>query len=258
MTLKVSDLQVILDGKEIIKDINFEVEKNELVIILGVNGAGKTTLMKSLIGIIKHTKGRITIDNKDISKLSNNNRARLMSYIPQNSELNLKYTVKDFVAMGVTPYLGAFNMPSKKDEEVVEEALKKLNIEHLKNSYFNCISGGERQLAYLARAIMQRADIMVLDEPTAYLDFKRQHVFLEIVKNFINENNKSAILTVHDPNLALRYADKIIVIDNSTVLKVINKKSNEYQGDFINTLNQIYDNKLRLVDCGKSYMVVWE
>lgn len=258
MTLKVSDLQVVINDNEIINNINFEILENELVMILGVNGAGKTTLMKTLLGLIKANKGTITIDNKDITKLSIIDRAKLMSYIPQNSELNLRYTVKEFVAMGITPYLGVFDMPSDKHEALVIDALKKLNIENIQNSYFDSISGGEKQIAYLARNIMQGADIMILDEPTAYLDFKRQHIFLEIVKEFIKENNKSAILTVHDPNLALRYADKIIVIDNSTVLKVIEKKSNDYQSEFLNALNQIYDNKLRLIDCGASYMVVWE
>lgn len=257
MSIEVKNLRVKIEDKEIVKNINFNINENELVMVLGLNGAGKTTIMKTLVGINKATDGQILFDGEDITKLSISKRGKLMSYIPQSTEPPLKYTVREFVEMGITPHLGIFDMPSKIHDYDVDKALELLKIVDIKDNYLDVISGGEKQLAYLARAIVQKAKFMVLDEPTAYLDFKRQHLFIRELKNFIKETKKGAILTVHDPNIALRYADKIIVIHNKEVLNIIHKKE-DYQNEFLNILNKIYDNKLRLISCGKSYMVTWE
>ncbi|WP_242984741.1 ABC transporter ATP-binding protein [Clostridium taeniosporum] len=185
--LEINNLTVNYSNKIVLKNINLVLNKGEVTILLGLNGAGKTTLLKSMIGLIESITGEVIYDNKDLLKLSNKDRGKLISYIPQNLHTNQNYSVKDVVLMGITPYLGVFDMPSKEHYKLVDDILKKLNIEYLKDKYISEISGGERRLVYLARIFIQNASIILLDEPNTFLDYVKQHEFFKFISNLIKK-----------------------------------------------------------------------
>ncbi|KFX58613.1 ABC transporter ATP-binding protein [Clostridium botulinum] len=244
--LEINNLNVKYSNKTVLKDINLALNKGEVTILLGLNGAGKTTLLKSMIGLMKRTTGEVIYNNKDILKLSNKERGKLISYIPQNLHTSQNYSVKDVILMGITPYLGMFDMPSKEHHELVNDILKKLNIEYLKDKYISEISGGERRLVYLARIFIQNSKIILLDEPNTFLDYVKQHEFFKFISDLIRKNNLINLITVHDINLALRYADKIVILSSNEIVDVIDCKVNGYEKKFVSLMEKIYNKKLEI------------
>ncbi|MFR2301286.1 MAG: ATP-binding cassette domain-containing protein, partial [Clostridium paraputrificum] len=139
------------------------MKPGETTILLGLNGAGKTTLLKTISGLVKYKNGKIKYDNNEFLKWSNKERGKLISYIPQYIHTNQNYMVEDIILMGITPYLGIFDMPSEEHYKMVDDILKKLNIYHLKNKCIGELSGGERRMVYLGRILMQECKIRLLD-----------------------------------------------------------------------------------------------
>ncbi|WP_315078495.1 ABC transporter ATP-binding protein [uncultured Clostridium sp.] len=244
--LEINNLSVRYSNKTVLKNINLVLNKGEVTILLGLNGAGKTTLLKSMIGLMKSISGEVIYDNKDILKLSNKERGKLISYISQNLHTSQNYSVKDIILMGITPYLGVFDMPTKEHYKLVEEILKKLNIEYLKDKYIGDISGGERRLVYLARIFIQNSNIILLDEPNTFLDYVKQHEFFKFISDLIRENNLINLITVHDINLALRYADKIVILNENEIVDIVDCKIEGYEKKFISLMEKIYNKKLEV------------
>lgn len=221
MSLYLKNIKVERGSKVIVEDFSLNVKQGELVAVLGLNGTGKTTLIKAIAGLLPIVQGEIFLDGRPISKMKPRERAKRITYVPQQMTCDLEYTVSDFILMGITPYLDFWQTPKKDDYEQVEKILNDLNLSHLKASRLSQISGGERQMAYLARALMQKANVMLLDEPTAHLDFKRQHEFLHTLKQVKAQGNKTVLICIHDPNLALQYADRIAVLHNKQILGAV-------------------------------------
>lgn len=244
--LEINNLIVKYSKKTVLKNINLGLNKGEVTILLGLNGAGKTTLLKSIIGLMPSVTGEVIYDNKNILKLSNKEKGKLISYIPQNLHTSQNYSVKDVILMGITPYLGIFDMPSKEHYELVDEVLKKLNIEYLKDKYISEISGGERRLVYLARIFIQNSNIILLDEPNTFLDYVKQHEFFDFITDLIRKNNLINLITVHDINLALRYADKIVILSCNEIVDVIDCKIQGYEKKFVSLMEKIYKKKLEI------------
>jgi iron complex transport system ATP-binding protein len=201
---------------DVLKGISFKAEKGGLTTILGPNGSGKTTLFKCISGLWKYYKGEIQVDGIIIDRLSFKKRARLFSFVPQEHEPPFPYSVFDVVLMGRASYIGVFSSPGKKDFEKAEEALNTVGIEHLRNIPYTKISGGERQLTLIARAISQEASVMLLDEPTSHLDFKNQINILKKIKEIANVRGITVVMTLHDPNLAGLFSDKVVVINSGS------------------------------------------
>lgn len=255
MSIAVKNITVKIDESTIIKDISLECRKGEMVALLGLNGAGKTTLIKAIAGITKTSGGSISIDDKEISSLSPKDRGKHIAYVPQQVSTTFDYEVEDFVLMGVTPYLGVFETPKKKHREEAQKALEFLGIEKLRGKKLLTLSGGEKQMVYLARALVQQAMLMVLDEPTAYLDFKRQHHFLGDLRDVVRRSNKAVLLSVHDPNLALQYADQIVILHEQTILTTLRKGEQGWETHLQNALDILYEGKVRLIK-NKEHMIV--
>ncbi len=229
--------------EDILKDVSFTTEKRRLTVILGPNGSGKSTLFKCITGIWEPYKGSILADGKEINKLSHLERAKIFAVVPQEHEPAFPYSVFDIVLIGRAPYVGLFSSPNSKDYKKAEQALKSLGIYHLRDKPYNKISGGEKQLVLLARALAQEAPFMLLDEPTSNLDFKNQIKVLSKIKNLAYEKGLTALVTLHDPNLASLFADKIILIKNGKIVaegepeKILNEK----------LIEEIYGVKVRIV-----------
>lgn len=200
--------------EDILKDISFTAEKSSITTILGPNGSGKTTLFKCIAGLWKQSSGEILFNGKSIDRLSFRNRARIFSLVPQEHEPPFPYSVLDVVLMGRAFNVGIFSTPGKRDYEIAEEAIVTVGIEHIKNKPYTKISGGERQLTLIARALTQQTPVMLLDEPTSHLDFRNQIGVLKKLREIVKEKALVLIMTLHDPNLAMFFSDKLVVINS--------------------------------------------
>ena len=243
MILNAKDVTFSYDKEETLKGVSFSADKGDFLCVLGSNGCGKTTLFKCLLGIYQAQKGDIYVQNKSIKKYSVSELAKNIAYIPQAHVPTFNYTVLDAVLMGRSAYIGKFSSPTKEDKEKAYMALKRLNIERLATKGYSEISGGERQLVLIARAIVQNSQILLMDEPTSNLDYGNQLLVLQEVKK-LSDDGYTVIMSTHNPDHAFMFASKSVVIKNGVVLTEGNPK-NTLNSDI---LEQIYGVELDLID----------
>ncbi|MDR1530142.1 MAG: ABC transporter ATP-binding protein [Burkholderiales bacterium] len=203
-------------GREILKDITFTLRRGEVLCLLGPNGTGKTTLLKCLLGLLRPQNGQIRLQNEDLLHSSTKRRAQIISYVPQSSMLNFPYTVLETVMMGRLPHLGFGSAPTPRDYRAAESTLKEMGIADLADRFFQKLSGGERQLVMIARALAQEAHLLILDEPTANLDFFNQTRTLKLIRCLARQE-RTILLTTHSPDHAFLVADQIIMIKNGNI-----------------------------------------
>jgi len=204
---------------KVLEDINLSIHENKFYGIIGPNGSGKTTFIRNLSRGLMPQKGTIYLEGNDITAFSNRELARKISYVPQNTHLEFEFSVMDIVLMGRSPYLKRLQSESKSDIDVVENAMKITNTWHLRNKNIGEISGGERQRVIIARALAQQAKIMLLDEPVSQLDIHHQIEILRMVKKLTEEKRLTAIISLHDLNLAAQYSDQVILLKKGRVFK---------------------------------------
>lgn len=217
MSIEVKDLCFSYGEREVLHGVSFKAEQGEFLSILGPNGVGKSTLFRCVLGLLRDYTGSITVEGRDAKSLSIREAAKLVAYIPQSSHPAFNYSVRDIVLMGTTSGLGTFSTPKKEDVRRVEEALEKIGISHLAERYFHRISGGERQLALIARALVQRAPVLMLDEPTASLDFGNQLLVLTQARELAREGY-TVIQTTHNPEQSYMFSDRILALRGGEVL----------------------------------------
>lgn len=210
---EVKDISFSYDGEEIFSNISFSIDKGDVLCILGPNGTGKTTLIKCLNGLHDIDSGEILINGKNIKKLSFREISKHIGYIPQSHVPSFPFKVLDVVIMGRAPYLNLGESPKKKDMDIAIDSLKTLGIEHLKDKEYTNLSGGERQLVFLARILCQQPDILILDEPTSHLDFGNQIRLLEIVDNLASAG-LSIIMSSHFPDHTFLSSTKVAILKN--------------------------------------------
>ena len=200
------------------EDISFGLEKGFFLSILGPNGSGKTTLLKIIAGLFKQDKGEIKINGKEISSYGKKELASLISYVPQTIYSVFPYSVYEIVMMGRNPYLNMFGIEKKKDVEIVEEYLRLLEICDIKEKGINEVSGGEAQRAFIARALAQEPELILLDEPNAHLDIKHQILIFEILSKLIEKKNISVVSVSHNLNLIAQFTDRVIALKNGRLI----------------------------------------
>ncbi len=211
MRIRTKNLYFSYGTHPILKDMDFRAHEGSLVAVLGPNGAGKSTLFKCILGFLKGYEGEILIDDVDIRSMTRTEIARKVAYIPQQVAPVFDYPVLDMVLMGTTGNLGILQSPKEKEIEEAYAALRELGIEHLADRGFARISGGERQLVLISRALVQKAKVIIMDEPTANLDYGNQFRVMNKVKK-LTEDGYTIILSTHNPEHALLFADKCFVI----------------------------------------------
>lgn len=209
MSLKVEGLSFSYPRKEVLKEIGFSIEPGDYLAILGTNGAGKSTLLKCLNKILKPSGGRVLINDQDINLLKRRELAKNIAYVPQNHDSSRK-TVFDTVLLGRKPYIQWD--ASEEDLDKVYAILDMLKLKDSALTYADELSGGQLQKVIIARALAQEPRILLMDEPTSNLDLKNQMEVLGLVKEVIQEQNLSAVVTMHDLNLALRFANKFLLL----------------------------------------------
>jgi iron complex transport system ATP-binding protein len=205
-------------AEAVVRDISFTVDKGTFTALLGPNGCGKTTLFKCIAGLWRPESGRVILDGHDISTLSYRKRASLLSMVPQEHVPPFPYSVCEAVLMGRAPHIPMYSAPAAKDEKAAMSALDAVGISHLGSRSYTRISGGERQLVLIARALAQEAPLVLLDEPTSHLDFRNQHLVLETMHRVAAEKGLTVLTTLHDPNLAASFARRIIMLRDGMVI----------------------------------------
>ena len=218
MSVEVKNLSFSYGDRPILHDISFKVEKGEFVSILGPNGVGKSTLFRCMLGLLSGYTGEILINGMDSRKMSPREAARHVAYIPQSSDPSFNYSVFDIVLMGCTSSLSRFASPGKKAFERCQWALEKIGIENMADRCYHRLSGGEQQLVMLARALTQNAPILMMDEPTANLDFGNQIRVLQQMKA-LSQEGYTVIQTTHHPEQSYMFSDRILAVQNGRILK---------------------------------------
>ncbi len=217
-TLKAVDLTCGYRNKAVLEHVSLSVESGRVTCLLGPNGVGKTTLFKTLLGFLPPIAGRIEVDGQDRTTYSRKQFARKVSYVPQTHEPPFSYPVLDMVLTGCVSRLGPLESPRREDFERAAQVLRELGIEHLANRSYTEISGGEQQMALIARALMQNARILMMDEPTAALDFGNQVAVLQCIKGMAGRGH-GVIMTSHNPDHAfLCCSDAILITRDGQVI----------------------------------------
>lgn len=189
------------EGKFLFRNLSFEIERGQILAILGLNGQGKSTLMSCMMGILSLKEGRLFTQAK-------------FGFLPQSFSVAFDYSVQDIVAMGRVRDISLFSKPSKRDVQICLDALESLEISHLKNKRFNSLSGGQKQLVLFARALASGSDVLFLDEPASALDIKNQDRVLSLIANLRSNSDASIVFTTHQPNHALAVADRTLILRN--------------------------------------------
>lgn len=211
MRLEVKALEYAYPHQDALQGVSFEVGEGSLLFVLGENGAGKTTLFRCMLGFLKNYGGEISIDGKSSKTMSSKELAKQVAYIPQAHSPTFNYTVLDTVLMGTNPFLQGTAGPGEKEQEKAVLAMEKLGISHMAKRGFAEISGGERQLVLIARAMTQNTKILVMDEPTANLDYGNQYRVLELVRQLAKEGYL-ILFSSHNPEHALLYATHVLAL----------------------------------------------
>lgn len=211
MRLEARHLDFGYRGKRVGSGVSLGVEAGEVLCLLGPNGSGKTTLFKTLLGLLPSQGGGVLMDGVNLAALRREEVARLVSYVPQAHAAFFPFTVREVVLMGRTAHLGVFSSPSRRDHEVALAAIERMRLAHLADSIYTRISGGERQLALIARALAQDARVVVMDEPTANLDFGNQVRVLQHIQS-LAQSGIGVLLSTHDPDQAFLCADRVAML----------------------------------------------
>ena len=205
-------------GNYVLRDVSMQVKEGQIAVLLGRNGCGKSTLIDCLIGYHRDCVGNIEVCGKDIGDLSPRQMAKLMSYVPQQTECKIDYTVNEFLLIGRTPYVPIGGHPSENDYEMARICAECCGISDLLDKSILRISGGERQLVYLAKALVQNTPIIILDEPFSALDIINQQEMLSLMKSIAKGNGKTILLTTHNPNHALNLDAEVFLLQKGKIM----------------------------------------
>lgn len=210
--LKTSSLSIGYDDKAVVSDINVTLNEGDIIALIGPNGAGKSTLFKTFSTHIKPLGGKIELFGKDINLYSNNERAKMLGIVLTERPDDMFLKVYDVVAAGRYPYTGMFGKLSENDEKEIKASLELVGVNNLIDRVFNTLSDGEKQKVMIAKAIAQNTPIIMLDEPTAFLDYPSKIELFSLLKKLAKEQKKAILFSSHDLELLLRYTDNIWII----------------------------------------------
>jgi iron complex transport system ATP-binding protein len=220
VTFQVQGLCFSYDTGFSLNDISFSLNAGQLCAVFGPNASGKSTLIKCLAGIYRARCGNISFGGVNLANSKPAAVSKILSYVPQVHEASFTYSVMEMVLMGRNPYVNRFSTPSKDDFNKSLNALEKLNLHQLRNSLFAEISGGQQKMVLIARALAQETPVMLLDEPTAHLDFKNKLLVLKNIKKLVQDRQLIALMSLHDPNEVSLIADQVIIMnDGKAVLQ---------------------------------------
>jgi len=208
-----------IEGRTILRGLDLVVDRGEIVVLAGSNGAGKTTLLRIASRVLRPDAGRVRLRGRDADELSRRELARAIAVVPQDVQVSFPFRAGEVVLMGRAPHLGTFGYESRADLALAEEAMERVGIADLADRSILELSGGERQLVLIARALAQDPDVLLLDEPTAHLDLRHRIQVLSLVREFA-AGGRSALVVSHDLSLAARSCDRIGLLEGGSLLAV--------------------------------------
>lgn len=217
-SIEVKNLEFGYRESLILKGLSFSIKKGEFVSIIGPNGSGKSTLLKTLNNLYKPNNGTILIEGKNIDDYKRKDLARIIGFVPQDTIIDYEFTVEDIVRMGRHPYKRRFQKEDKEDYKIVYDVMEMTNTLKIKDRIITEISGGERQRVLIAKALAQNPSIILLDEPTSHLDINHQIDLLNLLRSLNRKKGTTIILVIHDINLAARFSDGIILLNEGEII----------------------------------------
>ncbi len=218
--IAVNHLDHQFDDRPVLDDVSFDVEAGRFFIIIGPNGSGKTTLLKLLAALLPLKKGQIEILSRGIKQYTARDLARCMAYVPQKVPVEFPFSVTQVVLMGRAPHLGLLGFEGQADYEMARRAMAITGVDHLAHRRMDQLSGGEQQRVFIARAICQQPQILLLDEPTAALDLSHQVRLMDLMERLKNEQGVTVAMVSHDLNLAAMYADRLLLLSKGKVVRL--------------------------------------
>jgi len=216
--ITISNLSHSFGKRHVLRHLSFRVEKGIFFTIIGPNGSGKTTLMKLMAGIFKTQKGQLSILGLSNRSYTPKALARAVAFVPQRLPLDLPFSVGEAVLLGRAPYQGALGIEREKDLEIASQAMQFTEVDHLSSLNIGQLSGGEQQRVFIARAICQEPEIMLLDEPTAALDLAHQVKVMDLMEKLKIEKDITVVMVSHDVNLAAMYGDQVLLLKDGEVV----------------------------------------
>lgn len=217
IALEVKEAKLAYGTKVVVPCISLSVDKPEIVSIIGPNGSGKSTLLKGLARLLTPTAGGVFLDGRDINRLPTREVARKMAILPQSVNSPGDMTVKDLIICGRSPYRNAFSALSKADNAFIDEAIELTSLQMYQHRRVDTLSGGERQRAWLAMALAQNPRLLLLDEPTSYLDIRHQLELMQLIGQLYDKKGITVLMVLHDLNHAARYSHRIIAMKDGAV-----------------------------------------
>lgn len=214
MEIRVSDVQAVLGGSQILRGVDLRAERGELVGVIGPNGSGKSTLLKCIYRVLQPSGGAVYLDGRALSQYSYKESARQVAVVAQHNYYNFDFSVQDVVMMGRSPHKRALDRDNAQDHQMVAQALKTVGMADFARRSFATLSGGEQQRVILARALAQDTPCLILDEPTNHLDIKFQLQLMDIVKRL----DRTVIAAIHDLNIAAMYCDRLYAVKEGRVV----------------------------------------
>ena len=218
--MKTEKLAVNFSGVSVLKNLTIAVGKGQIISILGPNGSGKSTLLKALSRNLKPNKGNVYLDDNNLAQLSAKFIARKMAVLPQSPESPKDLTVRDLVEYGRYPHQSWWQGKSQQDDQCVDWALVQTGLNDMESRIVSTLSGGERQRVWIAMALAQKPEILLLDEPTTYLDISHQLEIMELLADFNHEHNITVVMVLHDINHAARYSDCVVILDQGEIFAI--------------------------------------
>lgn len=215
--LEIHQLSAGYRRRIVVSQVSATVSSGAWLGVIGPNGSGKSTLLKAMAGLIRHDGG-VLVDGRPLAELDRKQRARVIAYAPQIPQLPVGLTVTDYVLLGRTPHLGPLGKEGSADLKVVGEVLERLDLTELAQRHLATLSGGERQRTVLARALVQRASVLLLDEPTTGLDVGHAQALLDLIDELRGELGTTVVMTLHDLTLAAQYAERLLLLDEGQVV----------------------------------------
>jgi iron complex transport system ATP-binding protein len=206
------------DSLVVLDNLSFSIPKNDFFIIIGPNGSGKTTLLKIISGLIKLQQGNVTILDQDLPSYARRVLAKKIAYVPQMISMDFPFRVMDLVLMGRSPHLGPLGLGQEKDVEIAKKAMAFTGVEHLENRKLEQLSGGEQQRVFIARAICQSPQVILMDEPTASLDLAHQVRIMDMMETLKNESSITVVMVSHDVNLAAMYGENLLLLKDGGIV----------------------------------------
>lgn len=214
-----NNLTIGYENNIIIDDVSIEFPKNKITILIGANGCGKSTMLRSFARLLKPIEGNIELNGRSISSLSNKQISKELAILPQSPVVSGSITVRELVEMGRFPYQNWKNKLNDIDKKLIEKSLKSTGMYEFSDKTLDSLSGGQRQRVWIAMVLAQDTDIILLDEPTTYLDVTYQIDILDLIYKLNREEGKTIVMVLHDLNLSCRYADHIIALKDKKIYK---------------------------------------